>query len=84
MLNFFEDTDEEIQNEWMYHMEQAKANSGELYTMLNNRSVMLAKKKDASLLSAQIRRWVMVDMDAERPHYLRHTCIRNGTARSYG
>mmetsp|Transcript_28005 Transcript_28005/g.61297 ORF Transcript_28005/g.61297 Transcript_28005/m.61297 type:complete len:219 (-) Transcript_28005:209-865(-) len=56
MLNFFDDTDEEIHNEWLFHLDEAKANSSELYEMLNNRSVMLAKKKDASLLSAQIRR----------------------------
>jgi len=56
IMNFFKDTDEEIQNEWLFALEEAKSLSNELYTMLNNRSVLLAKKKDASLLSAQVRR----------------------------
>eukprot|EP00959_Pyramimonas_sp_CCMP1952_P304177 6366266-Pyramimonas_sp.AAC.1 len=55
-LDFFKGTDEEVQNEWLYYLEEAKENSGELYSMLNNRSVLLHKKKDAALLSAQIRR----------------------------
>ena len=59
-MHFFEDTDEEIQNEWLFALEEAKSLSNELYTMLNNRSVLLAKKKDASLLSAQVRRLVLV------------------------